>query len=391
MTKKPTYEELLKTVNDLEKRIEPFYSIIDKSPDLFYRTNLQGQISFVSPSVYRLSGYTGEEATGMLIAKEIFHFPDQWKAFWTRLEQEGEIVNFEARLNRKDQSTWWASTSAHFYKDQDENILGVEGVIRDITDRKRIDNELNAYRLRLEALVKQRTTALEAKNKELETFTYSVSHDLKAPLRGIDGYSRLLTEEHSDKLDGEGLQFLKNIRQSAAQMNQLIEDLLTYSRMERRQIQPVSIRLGPLIDTMISQRARDIELKQISLSVDLPFQSLISDMETLRQVMGNFLDNAIKFLKKDVPSAVEIGGKEEKGSWTLWVKDNGIGFDDKYHDRIFTIFQRLHRAEDYPGTGVGLAIVRKAAERINATVWAESDVEKGAVFFITIPKQETVT
>lgn len=250
------------------------------------------------------------------------------------------------------------------------------------------EKELGKYRNHLEDLVERRTAAFEAKNKELETFTYSVSHDLKAPLRGIDGYSRLLVEEYSDKLDGEGLLFLNNVRQSATQMNQLIEDLLAYSRMERRQLQPVPIKLGPMIDMMISQRERDIEQGNIGISVNLPFETVTSDTETLRQVLGNYLDNAIKFLKKDGAGTVEIGGQEDPGAWTLWVRDNGIGFDPQYHDRIFDIFQRLHRSEDYPGTGVGLAIVRKAVERIGGRVWAESEAGKGATFFITISKQE---
>ena len=227
---------------------------------------------------------------------------------------------------------------------------------------------------------------LEAKNKELETFTYSVSHDLKAPLRGIDGYSRLLVEEYADKLDDEGLLFLNNVRQSATQMNQLIEDLLAYSRMERRQLQPVSIELGSMIDMMISQRTRDIKEGSISISVNLPFETVTSDTETLRQVLANYLDNAIKFSKKDASGVVEISGQEDPEVWTLWVKDNGIGFDPQYQDRIFNIFQRLHRSEDYPGTGVGLAIVRKAVERIGGRVWAESETGKGSTFFITIPK-----
>ncbi len=250
------------------------------------------------------------------------------------------------------------------------------------------EKELGKYRSHLEDLVEKRTAALEAKNKELEIFTYSVSHDLKAPLRGIDGYSRLLVEDYSDKLDEEGLLFLNNVRKSAEQMNQLIEDLLAYSRMERRQLQPVSIALGQMMDMMISQRERDIETGNISISVNLPFETVISDTETLRQVLGNYLDNAIKFSKKDAAGTVEIGGEEDPESWTLWVKDNGIGFDPQYNDRIFGIFQRLHRSEDYPGTGVGLAIVRKAVERVGGRVWAESEAGKGAAFFITIPKQK---
>ena len=260
--------------------------------------------------------------------------------------------------------------------------------IMDITERKHIEVELENHRKHLEDLVKRRTERLEVKNKELEIFTYSVSHDLKAPLRGIDGYSRLLMEDYADKFEDEGLLFLSNIRRSAEQMNQLIEDLLTYSRAERRQLQVVPIALRPMVEMLISQKSHDMEAGNIRISVNLPFDMITSDPETLRQVLDNYLDNAIKFMKKDALGAVEVGGRESQASWTLWVKDNGIGFDNQYHDRIFNVFQRLHRTEDYPGTGVGLALVRKAVERIEGRVWAESEVGKGSVFFISIPKRD---
>ena len=239
----------------------------------------------------------------------------------------------------------------------------------------------------LEETVKARTSEIEAKNRELETFTYSVAHDLKAPLRGIDGYSMLLSEEYADKLDEEGLQFLNNVRNSAQQMSQLIEDLLSYSRMERRETQMTRVELAPLIELLISERKHDIESRLISISVNLPFDAIDTDPDTVRQVVRNYLDNAIKFSQKAAQSAVKINGHESDSAWTIWVEDNGIGFDQKYHDRIFQIFQRLHRSEDYPGTGVGLAIARKAVERIGGYVWAESAPGKSAKFFMKIPKK----
>lgn len=263
----------------------------------------------------------------------------------------------------------------------------IMAVYEDLTSERNAENELKKYREHLEELVAQRTAEIEIKNKELETFTYSVSHDLKAPLRGIDGYSRLLTEEYADRLDGEGLKFLSNIRLSAEQMNQLIEDLLAYSRMERRSIHTATIDLKTLVELLISERQHDIETGQIQIDIQLPFCSIWADSDTLRQVIGNYLDNAIKFSKEMKLPVVEIGGIENDNSWTIWVKDNGIGFDVQYHDRIFQIFQRLHRIEEYPGTGVGLAIVRKAVERMGGRVWAESTIDKGATFYVEIPKK----
>ena len=332
---------------------------------------------------YEKFGYKPEDLIGKDIVLSTVA-PEAIETVRKEIDASG-MGPYESIGIKKDGTRFPMEIRVREWRDEERKLR--VAAIMDISERKRKEEELENYRKHLEDLVKRRTAGLEAKNKELEVFTYSVSHDLKAPLRGIDGYSRLLEEEYSDKLDEEGLLFLNNVRQSAAQMNLLIEDLLAYSRMERRQLQPVSIAVRPMIDTLVSQKSHDIEACNIRISVNLPFEVMTSDLETLRQVLDNYLDNAIKFMKKDSSGVVEVGGKENQESWTLWVKDNGIGFDPQYHDRIFNIFQRLHRSEDYPGTGVGLAIVRKAVERIDGRVWAESEIGKGSVFFISIPKK----
>ncbi|MDY6857083.1 MAG: ATP-binding protein [Thermodesulfobacteriota bacterium] len=296
---------------------------------------------------------------------------------------------FEAMLKTKKGNLKWCQTIGEVVERNGE-VVKLRGIFHDITERKQVEEELRKYQQHLEKLVEERTSALEAKNQELETFTYSVSHDLKAPLRGIDGYSRWLIEDYANKLDEEGVLFLQNIRQSAAQMNQLIEDLLSYSRMERKAIQLVTVDLISIIDALILEREHDIETRQVNLSINLPFTKVISDIETIRQVLGNYLDNAIKYLKRNTPGTIEIDGEENGDSLTVWVKDNGIGFDPQYHDRIFEIFQRLHRIDEFPGTGVGLAIVRKAVERIGGRVWAESEPDEGSTFFVTIPKNASI-
>lgn len=343
-------------------------------------------IEFWSQTAHDLFGHTAPTASQWY--EMAYPDPDyrqkvieRWKPVLEIARQSNKPVNAgEYRITCKDGSERVCLLYATFLP----NNLVV--TFNDITERKRAENELAEYRDHLEDLVEKRTLALEAKNKELETFTYSVSHDLKAPLRGIDGYSRLLSEEYADKLDDEGLTFLSNVRNSAAHMNQLIEDLLAYSRMERRNIHSVPVDLKSLVELIVSERKHDIESKNTELMLSLPFDVIHADMDTVRQVLGNYLDNAIKFSREQDRPHVEIGGSENNHAWTLWVKDNGIGFDPRYHDRIFTIFQRLHRMEDYPGTGVGLAIVHKAVERIGGRVWAESCLGEGATFFVEIPK-----
>lgn len=237
----------------------------------------------------------------------------------------------------------------------------------------------------LERRVSERTAQLEAVNRELESFSYSVSHDLKAPLRGIDGYSRLLQEDKFDRLDDEGRQFVRNIRQGVAKMHQLIEDLLSYSRMERSSLQNVPLDLSDLVQAVISERSEELERAGTLLRAELPGISVLADREGLAMVIRNLLENALKFSRDASPPVIEIHVRTEANKAILSIRDNGIGFDMKFHDRIFDIFQRLQRSEDYPGTGVGLALVRKAIQRMGGRVWAESSPGEGATFYLEIP------
>jgi signal transduction histidine kinase len=267
----------------------------------------------------------------------------------------------------------------------DEEIRQAEQVAGQIAlglYKQKLLDEVRAYNQELEQRVQERTADLEAKNKELETFTYSVSHDLKAPLRGIDGYSRLLLEDHASRLDPEGLAFLQTIRRATTQMNQLIEDLLSYSRLERRNLTEATVDLKNLVDQIIRERKLDIESKNIHVKVDVPPQFVKIDGKALEQALRNVMDNAIKFASPDRVPEILIQLLSEDGKYILKVQDNGIGFDMKYHDKIFDIFQRLHLSETYPGTGIGLALVKKAMQRLGGTSWATSELDQGSTFYL---------
>ena len=245
---------------------------------------------------------------------------------------------------------------------------------------------VRALNATLEARVAERTAALAAANKELETFTYSVSHDLKAPLRGIDGYSQLLLEDHREQLDEEGRLFLDRVREGVTRMSQLIEDLLAYSRMERRDLYGVPLALADAVARILDERRDELVARGVELDIRLGSETALADPDGLAMVLRNLVDNALKFSRDRQPPRLEIAATEGPESTILSIKDNGIGFDMQFRDRIFEIFQRLQRAEDYPGTGVGLAIVRKAMQRMGGRAWAESTPGQGATFYLELPR-----
>lgn len=273
----------------------------------------------------------------------------------------------------------------------------IKSLNRDL--EKRVDErtqELSNSRIALLNLVEdihektnqleQSSKKLESKNKELETFTYSVSHDLKAPLRGIDGYSRLLEEMYSDKLTDEGNRFIKSIREGTTQMNQLIEDLLSYSRLERSIIRNSKFRINDLLENILKMLKNEISNNHVTVEMNIDNIEIETDYDGLSIIMRNLIDNAIKFSGKQKNPQIKILLKENVYSWQLQVEDNGIGFDMKYHNRIFEIFQRLNLPEQFAGTGIGLAMVSKSVERLKAKIWAESSPGNGAKFYLEIPK-----
>lgn len=238
----------------------------------------------------------------------------------------------------------------------------------------------------LEIRVEERTEKLNAVVKELQTFTYSVSHDLKAPLRGIDGFSKILVDVYSKDLNDEAKSFINIIRKSTQNMNQLIDDLLDYTRLERSIKRKDKIHIKEFISTILTLYRAEIEEYNFNINVDVYENTIISDSNCLNIALRNLIENSIKFTKHIQNPKIDIYLTEQKDTWLFEIKDNGLGFDMKYHDRIFDIFQRLHRAEDYPGTGIGLAMVRKAISRINGKLWAISTLNEGSSFFIEIPK-----
>jgi light-regulated signal transduction histidine kinase (bacteriophytochrome) len=239
----------------------------------------------------------------------------------------------------------------------------------------------------LEARVEQRTAQLAAANEDLEAFSYSVSHDLRAPLRAVGGFSRALQEDFGSKLEPEAQRYLEHIQRSAEQMRQLIADLLAFSRLGRHPLTKDRVDTGALVQAVVAELAPTWEGRTLVVRLgELP--PCDGDRALLRQVWFNLIENAVKYTRRQAAAEIEIGAAEGANEQIFHVRDNGAGFDPRYADRLFGVFQRLHRAEEFEGTGIGLANVKRIAERHGGRVWADATPGQGATFFFALPRND---
>ena len=354
----------------------------------------RGRFVFASAAIRELLGVDAETLVARRVdLLELVH-PQDRDLVERSLRESAELGSAWLATFRVPQAAggerWVEARSMPMHED-DGGVVW-HGFLVDITERRRAEQEIRSLNTELERRVAERTSELEAKHREMEAFAYSVSHDLKAPLRGIEGYSRLLESDHADRLADEGRLFVAAIRKATAHMGQLIDDLLAYSRVERGRPLLGPVDSAPVVASVVAGAAEEIAEGGIALRSQVdPGLAAVGERDGLVLALRNLLDNAIKFTAGRPDRTIEIGARRAHGHALFWVRDNGPGFDMRYHDRIFEIFQRLHRAEDYPGTGVGLAIVRKAVERMQGKVWAESADGAGATFWIQLPAVEPVT
>jgi light-regulated signal transduction histidine kinase (bacteriophytochrome) len=296
-----------------------------------------------------------------------------------------ETGSFEAewRVIWPDGTARWLFGRAWVFKDGAGKPLRLIGANIDVTERKLAELEVSRLNAELEQRVRQRTLELEASNRELEAFAYSVSHDLRAPLRGIDGWSLALLEDYSALLDGSGQQYLNRVRTETQRMGNLIDDLLQLSRVSRGEMKLDQVDITALAGRIVD-RLRDAQPKRsIEFAIE-PGLVAFGDARLLEIALTNLLSNAVKFTGAQNPALIEFGKIEKDGEMAFYVRDNGAGFDMAYAGNLFGAFQRLHKVTEFPGTGIGLATVQRIVRRHGGRVWADARVNRGATFCFTL-------
>jgi PAS domain S-box-containing protein len=366
-TSEDTFRLLVEGVKD--------YAIVMVEPD--------GQIASWNTGAEHLTGYRSEEAIGKHVS--ILYGNDDVEMSklldLARLNGTSEAEGFR---RRKDGSQFWAHTVINSLQDRSGRLIGFSEITRDLTERRSYELALRDMNSNLERLVQERTADLEAANRELEAFSYSVSHDLRAPLRSIDGFSKVLLEDFGDRLDPEIKRNLDIIIRNATRMGTLIDDLLRFSRLNRTPMITTIADMRSIALSVFNEVKEQAPERKIKLTV-LSIPAARVDRAMIRQVFHNLLSNAVKFSSNQKEAEIEVGSYRKDAACVYYIKDNGVGFDMKYVGKLFGPFQRLHKSTEFPGSGIGLALVQRIVHRHGGAVWIQSAIDRGTTVYFTVP------
>jgi PAS domain S-box-containing protein len=371
-------EENLHLATEVIKNVQEAIVIIDASK----------KVISVNPAFTSITGYTEDDAIGKIprIFNTEINNKDSYQAMWDSLKKNGHWYG-EVWDQRKNGYSFCQGLSLDTINNLYGEVTYYAAVFYDITDRKRTEERILNLNAELEKRVMERTRQLQASNKELEAFSYSVSHDLRAPLRGIDGFSQLLLKKYSGQLDDSGNNYLQRIRNASERMGHLIDDLLQLSKVSASKIETKPVDLSKLVHSILTElqetdHGREAELKiQDDVFID-------ADPRLFRIVLENLISNAWKFTCKKDNTVIHFGVKEQNGEQVVFIKDNGAGFNIKYAHKLFGAFQRLHSVTEFEGTGIGLATVLRIMNLHGGRIWADSNLGEGATFYFSVPSPQ---
>jgi|GEM_PF-413714 PAS domain S-box-containing protein len=379
--------ERMRIIAVLEESEEKYRTLVESANSIILRFTSDGTITFANPYALSFFGFSRDALLGRNVVGSIVPETDRdnrdLRKMILDITIHPDLYKVHQNENMKrDGKRVWISWTNKVIQSPGSDVSEVLSIGNDITRLKEMEEELQLLNEMLEQKVAERTLDLENANKELEAFSYSVSHDLRAPLRAIDGFSYMLLSKHSDQLSEEGARYLERIRYNVYQMGQLIDAILNFSRMSRQPLVDQTVYPSPLVKEIIEELLPQGEGRDIKFNIkELP--PLTGDPSLVRQVFSNLLSNAMKFTRKRDPAKIEVGSMEKDGRIVYYVRDNGVGFDMQYRDKIFGVFQRLHPAQEYEGAGIGLTIVQRIIQRYRGAIWVESEVDKGTTVFFT--------
>jgi PAS domain S-box-containing protein len=360
---------------DQRLRDQQFYtrSLFESNIDALMTTDPRGIITDVNKQMEALTGCTRDELIGAPF-KNYFTDPERAEAGINLVLSEKKVTNYELTARTRDGRETVVSYNAATFYDRERRLQGVFAAARDVTERNRLEEQ-----------VRRRTVEVEAANKELEAFSYSVSHDLRSPLRSIDGFSQAFLEDYGLLVPPEGREDLERVRHATQRMGQLIDDMLLLSRVTRREMHLEKTDMSALAAEVAGDLVRENSQRDVQLSIE-PGMTTTGDPQLLRIVLVNLLGNAWKLTSKREHAHVSVGTVQDpEHGPAFFVRDDGAGFDLQYKEKLFVAFQRLHGQDEFPGTGIGLATIQRAVRRHGGDVWAEGEVDRGATFYFTIP------